>query len=194
VVDLLTAWTPPDEQQDQLRQDYLAFVIGHTSAGARVMRDGDPLYRDCNPAHLTASALIVDPIGQRVLLTLHGVVGRWLQTGGHLEPADQSLPQAALREAREESGLTDLRILNEPLRLDRHSLQCKTSEGYRRTTEHLDVQFCVLAEVDTNHVRSDESLDLQWWPWSALPDGNQGADHSVAALVDQARQRLLLTD
>ena len=40
-----------------------------------------------------------------MLLTLHRKVGRWLQLGGHCEPADTTLAGAALREATEESGL-----------------------------------------------------------------------------------------
>ena len=37
-------------------------------------------------------------------------LGRWLQTGGHIEPEDASLEAAALREAGEESGLADLEL------------------------------------------------------------------------------------
>ncbi len=44
--------------------------------------------------------------GDRVLLTLHKTVDRWLQLGGHCEPGDTTLAGAALREAAEESGLT----------------------------------------------------------------------------------------
>ena len=40
----------------------------------------------CVPAHLTASAMVLDHAGERVLLTLHRKGGFWGQLGGHCEP------------------------------------------------------------------------------------------------------------
>jgi 8-oxo-dGTP pyrophosphatase MutT (NUDIX family) len=54
--------------------------------------------------HVTGSAWVLDPAGCSVLLTLHRKLGKWLQLGGHVEP-EESAREAALREAREESGI-----------------------------------------------------------------------------------------
>ena len=92
---VLSGWSAPDDEQDRLRQLYVA----HTETYA------DAMSRECHPDHLTASAIIFSADHQRVLLTLHRVIKRWLQTGGHCEPDDVTLAEAALREGREESGI-----------------------------------------------------------------------------------------
>ena len=73
-------------------------------------------------AHLTASCLVLDESGERVLLTLHKRAREWFQLGGHLEGGDTSLWDAARREAREESGIGTLEPLRGPVQLDRHLL------------------------------------------------------------------------
>ena len=58
-----------------------------------------------------------------MLLTLHRKGGFWAQFGGHCEPSDTTLADAALREAREESGIEELRLVGDgPVDLDRHAL------------------------------------------------------------------------
>jgi 8-oxo-dGTP pyrophosphatase MutT (NUDIX family) len=137
------------------------------------------MWRSSRPEHLTASALVVDPTTSRVLLTLHGVVDRWLQLGGHCEPGDTTLVGAALREATEESGLTGLRIDPLPLQLSRHEI----TAGGCRGTFHLDVQYRVTAAAGTAYVVSDESHDLAWFGAAELPEG---VDRTVSALVARA--------
>lgn len=170
---LLEAWQAPDMQQDALRIDYLAHLQSHS----------DAMLRECVHGHLTASALIVDAVNGRVLLTLHPKVGRWLQTGGHCEPADADICAAALREATEESGIVGITLDAQPLRLDRHSVRCGPGEP----RYHLDVQFLAVSPTYAPIVQSEESLDLRWWHWDSLPEG---VDESVRLLTAAARDRV----
>jgi len=170
---VLGSWAAPDEGQGRLRHAYLAHLIAH--------RDG--LWRGCHPDHLTASALVVDAGGDRVLLTLHRRLGRWLQTGGHCEPADASLRAAAQREATEESGITGLVVDPVPLHLDRHQVPC----GPLRPAHHLDVQYLALAPVGARERISPESSALGWFAPDHLPEPT---DDRVRTLVAAARQRL----
>ena len=141
------------------------------------------MWRSCAAGHLTASALVVDPSRRAVLLTLHPRAGLWLQLGGHCEPGDDSVLAAAAREAREESGLDSLSLDPEPLGLDVHPITCSLGVP----TRHFDVRYLAVAPPGAEPVRSDESIDLQWFPWDALPPG---AAPDLPLLIAAARARL----
>jgi len=173
----LSSWAPADAAQDALRVEYLDFLALHPDAMTRSNRIG----------HLTGSALVVDMARESVLLTLHPLVGRWLQLGGHVEASDATLVDAARRESIEEGGIAEITIDPAPLRLDRHRVRCRDGVGGEDLLDHLDVQFLVMAPPGGVERRSSESLDLRWWPWSALPEDT---DASVRLLVEAARTRL----
>jgi 8-oxo-dGTP pyrophosphatase MutT (NUDIX family) len=166
----LAGWQAPSPDQLVLKASYLGYLRAHA----------DAMWRSCRPAHVTASALVLDPAAGRVLLTLHPKIGRWLQLGGHCEPDDLTIAGAARREAVEESGIESLQILAGPLRLDRHAVGCGADGS---SADHLDVQYLALASHRLMTARSAESLDLRWWPVEALP---AGTDASVRSLVDAA--------
>ncbi|MDT5226002.1 MAG: hypothetical protein QOG19_3409 [Mycobacterium sp.] len=173
VVALLRDWQAPDPAQDTLRHAVLAFVLARE----------DACLRECEPGHITASALVLDDSGARVLLTLHPRLGRWVQLGGHCEPdEDADILAAAAREAAEESGVSDLRIDPELVAVHVHPVTCSLGVP----TRHLDLQFAARAPAGAQIVLSDESDDLRWWPGDALPSGT---DHALAYLVSQARRR-----
>jgi 8-oxo-dGTP pyrophosphatase MutT (NUDIX family) len=120
------------------------------------------------PAHLTASVLVLDATASHVLLTLHRKGGFWGQLGGHCEPTDETLAGAALREAREESGIDDVQLVGDlPVDLDRHAL----SSAFGTCGEHLDVRYAAVVPAGAQPVTSDESHDVAWFPVDALPDG-----------------------
>jgi 8-oxo-dGTP pyrophosphatase MutT (NUDIX family) len=152
----LESWPAPDADQDALRRGFVAHLRAHP----------DGVSRSCLPAHLTASTLVLDATGMRVLLTLHRKGGFWGQFGGHAEPGDATLADAALREAREESGIASLTLLGTvPVDLDRHAL----SAAFGACGEHLDVRYVALAPPGAVPVVSDESQDVAWWAADALP-------------------------
>jgi 8-oxo-dGTP pyrophosphatase MutT (NUDIX family) len=169
----LGGWHPPDPRQASLLTEFIEHSTAHAA----------PASRDCLPDHLTASALVLDPEGTRVLLCLHRKVGLWLQFGGHVEPSDATLADAALREAREESGLATVELHSAtPVQLDRHGAPCSA-----KARHHLDVQFLALAVASSAPVVSEESLDVRWFDVGALPEKT---DHAVTELVAAALRRL----
>lgn len=168
---VLQDWTAPEGEQERLRVTYLEHLASRPNGWAR----------DCLGAHLTASALVATPASGEVLLTLHARLGRWLQTGGHLEAGDDSLESAALREATEESGVDGLQLLGPPLLLSRHRLSCAGVPTF-----HLDVQYLVIAPAAVPPAVSDESQAVDWFGWQGLPE----VDASVQDLVAAAAKRL----
>ncbi|MCD9199047.1 NUDIX hydrolase [Aeromicrobium wangtongii] len=172
--DVLSRWEAPDPQQQRLRGLYLDHLVARP----------DAMSRACHPDHLTASVLIVSADHTRVLLTLHHIIKRWLQTGGHCEAGDATLVDAALREGREESGIHDLVVDPVPVLLSRHEVP---SCGPIRPSHHLDVQYVAVAAADAQEVISDESDDLAWFGVDDLP---VDTDQSVRDLIAAATTRL----
>lgn len=119
----------------------------------------DCLLRSCVPGHLTGSAWVVSPDRKRTLLTHHHKLDKWLQLGGHAD-GDGDLLAVALREAREESGLTRLRPVGTAVfDVDRHWIPPrKTEPGHY----HHDLRFLIEADPDEPLVISSESKDLAW--------------------------------
>ena len=119
----------------------------------------DCLLRTCVPGHLTGSAWIVSPDRTRTLLTHHRKLDKWLQLGGHAD-GDGDLRAVALREAKEESGLSDVRVVApEIFDLDRHWIPArKTDPGHY----HYDLRFMFEADPRGPIAISSESKDLAW--------------------------------
>jgi len=120
--------------------------------------------RDCLPGHITASAWIVSHDHGRFLLTHHRKLDRWLQLGGHAD-GDPDVLAVALREAREESGMTLLEPLPTggalvPFDLDVHEIP---AWGDDPAHEHHDVRFLLRAAPGQSLVPSGESTALRWF-------------------------------
>ncbi|AYG03272.1 NUDIX hydrolase [Gryllotalpicola protaetiae] len=158
-----------------IRDAYLKFI---SSAGERAVR------RDGGPEHITASCFVFSPDLRRTLLCFHGKGRFWVQFGGHLEAHDTTLASAAVREAREESGISDLALVSDAIvDLDRHELG-----GGFACTAHWDVGFVALADLDAAVIVSDESEDVRWFDVDALPaDAAAGLaqriEHALRAVV-----------
>ncbi|WFR66398.1 NUDIX domain-containing protein [Curtobacterium flaccumfaciens] len=159
------------------RDRFAAFVREHGDAALR---------REGGPEHLTASCFVFCPDLGSVLLCLHGKGRFWVQFGGHLEPVDQSLAEAARREAREESGIADLDLLDTAVAdLDRHELH-----GGFSCSAHWDVGFVAVVDPAAATAVSDESDDVRWFALDALPEGlAPGLPARLAAVVAAVAQR-----
>ena len=171
----LRSWVAPSPEQEVLRAAYVDHLESHP----------DGVYRGCRPDHLTASTLVLSADTGEVLLTLHAKARQWFQMGGHCEAGDHSLAGAALREAREESGLAELDLDPVPVQLSTHEVPFCGGGG--PVTRHLDVRFVAVAPPGATYAVSEESLDLRWFAADRLPTD----DPEMGVLVGLAAGRVL---
>lgn len=155
----LDAWTPTTPEMWELRREYVAFAT-----------DADRTHRETSGAqHLTVSAFVFSEDLSHLVLCFHRKGRFWVQLGGHIEPEDKSLDDAARREVSEESGLRGLRAVGDgPVDLDRHAL----GTGFGSCEVHWDVGYAFIADGAEQPQSSDESEDVAWWPVDALPAGS----------------------
>jgi 8-oxo-dGTP pyrophosphatase MutT (NUDIX family) len=166
------------------RDELVALLAAHEPADEEEARDletmrgyattlGEPCSREQPEAHFTGSAVVVDERGGRTLLVHHVKSGAWFQPGGHIEPDDSSLAEAALREAREETGLATRLHTAGLLDVDVHWIPW--DEHY-----HLDLRFLAVASgelaPDAVEVRAAE-----WLTW----------DDALARIEEPALRRAL---
>lgn len=116
------------------------------------------LERACLEGHLTGSALVVRQHDKQILLMFHTKLQKWLQPGGHAD-GDACLMRVALKEAVEETGIQELKILDTPIDLDIHTVE-PPGEGKH---EHFDVRYLVVAAKDSIPVGNHESQELRWF-------------------------------
>jgi 8-oxo-dGTP pyrophosphatase MutT (NUDIX family) len=111
------------------------------------------------PGHITCTGLVVAPDGERVLVVHHRRLGRWLLPGGHVEPADRLIWDAAAREVSEETGALFGADAPPPLAgLDVHGIPGKGSEPYHL---HHDLIFHYRAQSEEFRL-SPEARAIAW--------------------------------
>lgn len=135
--------------------------------------------------HFTGSAWLVSTDGERVLLTHHAKLRRWLQLGGHAD-GDADLARVALREAGEESGLCGLTVERAIFDLDAHRIPARSGEPEHW---HYDARYVVRATASEEFAINAESLALAWKPVREIVRDPQ-ADASLRRMAEKwlARQ------
>jgi 8-oxo-dGTP pyrophosphatase MutT (NUDIX family) len=141
------------------------------------------------PGHITCTGLVLAPNGLRVLLVHHRRLDRWLLPGGHVEPDDAEIWDAARREVIEETGAE---LIPDPaprlVGMDVHGIPGKGAEPYHL---HHDLLFSFRAAGDSIQC-SPESREVAWcspaeFDRYALPDNNQRAYKRVVKGARGAR-------
>lgn len=155
ILDDLEVYRPWNEQEARDVEELL-----------RRLRSGEELYtRDNASAHLTASAWVVSPDRRQVLLAYHNLYRSWAWLGGHAD-GERDLLNVALREVREESGLSDVRPVTDAL----YSVEILTVDGHEKRgkyiSSHLHLNVTYLLEADPSspvRCKPDENSRVGWF-------------------------------
>jgi len=119
-------------------------------------------HRDTMPGHITASAFIISPQLDCLLLHFHRKLDRWLQVGGH-DDGEKHPAHTVLREVFEESGLAQFDFFGEPtiFDLDIHPIPAK---GKVPAHNHLDVRYLLVADPERPlNPAPGESSQIKWF-------------------------------
>ena len=129
------------------------------------------LLRDNVKMHFTASAWVLNPSKDKVLMLYHNIYQSYSWLGGHAD-GDPDLFAVALREAKEESGITELAPFSQDiLALDILPVPAHIKRGKPvKEHEHLNVTYLFIAPTDqTLTVKADENSAVAWIPIADLP-------------------------
>ena len=133
--------------------------------------------------HFTGSAWVVSPKKNKVLLTHHKILNKWLQLGGHAD-GEQNLLNVAIREAKEESGMTKIAVIDEQIfDMDIHRVFGRKNEPSHL---HYDVRFIFEANPkNENIVVSSESFGVEWIPIDKISKLNP--EKSIERMIKKTR-------
>jgi 8-oxo-dGTP pyrophosphatase MutT (NUDIX family) len=145
---------------------------------AYVLARSDAFERTSRAGHVTGSAWIVDRAGTAAVLLHHRKLGMWLQPGGHAD-GERDVREVALREAREETGLTSL-VLATPgiYDVDVHAIPARGDEPAHA---HYDVRFAYYAERTEAPRANSESHAVAWIAFGVIE--RYAIDESVRRLI-----------
>ena len=148
-------YRPCNEQERHDKDVILSFIDNN----------GDAFLRSNLIAHMTASAWVVNPARDRVLMVYHRIYDSWSWTGGHAD-GETDLLSVAMREVREETGVDKLRVLYDGI----YSLEVLTVDGHEKRGEyvpsHLHLNVTYLLEADDSEelrVCEEENSGVAWF-------------------------------
>ena len=150
-------------------QSYIPFNEQEEADKALILdflsKNDDAFYRSNLAAHMTASAWVVNPARDKVLMVYHKIYDSWSWTGGHAD-GEEDLAAVALREVREETGVASARLLSE----DIFSLESLTVDGHEKhgayVPSHLHLNVTYLLEADDRDpltVCEEENSGVRWF-------------------------------
>ena len=185
----LTAYKPYNEQEERDRALLLEYLDAAEEAGGAAL---ERLWGRGDPAHMTASAWVVSPDRSLVLMAYHNIYQSWSWLGGHAD-GERDLAQVALREVREESGLSGVRLV----RPDLLSVEVLCVNGHEKrrvyVSSHLHLNVTYLVEADPAEplrIKPDENSRIGWLvPEEALAVSTEPwfVERIYRKLVDKSR-------
>ncbi|MEV0386892.1 NUDIX domain-containing protein [Nonomuraea sp. NPDC050643] len=116
--------------------------------------------------HVTVGALLVR--GDKILLVEHLSYGIVLQPGGHLEPTDTTLIDAAVRELTEETGVDPGQVFpssesQTPVYVEYGRVPARPEKD-EPDHYHLDIGYSFVTDADAGRIQESEVKGAAWYP------------------------------
>ena len=153
-IDDIKNYVPYNEQEKKDKELILNAISNYNNI----------LDRECSIAHITSSGYIVNKSRTKVLMIYHKLYNSWAWTGGHAD-GDCDLLHVAIKEAKEETGLNDIKVLDENIiTLDilpvvPHVKRGKFVSGHL----HFCISYSLMAdETSETRVKLDENTGVKW--------------------------------
>lgn len=150
----IQAYTPYNEQEKADKEMMLRCIENFE----------DVLTRENQLFHFTASNWIVNKERTKILMVYHNIYQSWAWTGGHAD-GEADLEGVAKREAEEETGLKNLKLLSDGI----YGLQILGVDSHRKRGKyvptHMHFDCCYLFEADeeeTLRIKADENSGVKW--------------------------------
>ncbi|MBQ5696438.1 MAG: NUDIX hydrolase [Clostridium sp.] len=159
-IDDIKNYVPYNEQEKKDKELILNAISNYNNI----------LDRECSIAHITSSGYIVNKSRTKVLMIYHKLYNSWAWTGGHAD-GDCDLLHVAIKEAKEETGLTNVTaVTNDILGLDVLNVNGHIKNNkYVSSHLHLSVAYLLEAnEEDELIVNEEETNGVQWIPIDKL--------------------------
>ncbi len=132
-------------------------------------KENDEMIFDWNNAngHITVGSFVYSKSDDAFLVLYHKDLKMYLYPGGHVNNNDRNIIEAAKRELKEETGLTNLELFtinNEVLPFDIHTHIIPFNERVNMSEHyHFDFRFLFLIDEICNvHVDEDELEHYKW--------------------------------
>ena len=124
----------------------------------------DVLTRKNEIGHFTSSCWIVNKEKTKVLMVYHNIYDSWSWTGGHADGEDDLL-KVAIKEAKEETGVKDIGVLDENiiaidiLPVVPHIKRGKFVSGHL----HFCISYALVADESSHtEAKLDENSGVKW--------------------------------
>lgn len=152
----------PDER------DRLSRLLAALDAGGAVTS------RKTFTGHVTCGVVVLDP-QWRALHIRHNALRRWLLPGGHVEAEDATLRDAAMREVREETGISPAPLLpldgyeSMPIDIDVHPIPANPAKD-EPDHWHFDLRFAfTVADLAAVKLQGEEVSGFDWLTLDSIP-------------------------
>ena len=167
LVKALEHYVPYNEQEEKDRQVVLQLLRTET----------DIFERKNQTAHFTASSWLLNREHDKVLMIYHNIYHSWAWTGGHAD-GETDLLAVAMREAKEETGVTAIKALSElPFSIEILTVDGHVKRGsYVPSHLHLNVTYLLEADEDeVLRVKPDENSGVKWFSLEAALEASTEA-------------------